>query len=283
MPKEQPLGIIAGGGQFPALVAKAAKKRGKKVIAVGHKGETLPELLDDVDSLHWVKLGQLGKTIKYLRREGVNEAIFAGTITKTRIFSDVFPDLRGLSLWNKIDNRQDDAVLRAVAGELEREGIKVLESTCFLKHLLFPSGLLTDRKPTPEQMEDVRFGWKVAKEIGRLDIGQCVIVKDKIVLAVEAIEGTDEAISRAGNLSGPGSVVVKVRKPNQDFRFDLPSTGLKTIETLQAAGASVLAVEAGQSLLFDSDKMIKAAEENKIVVMGISEKEIDNSLWGDHD
>jgi len=267
------IGLIAGGGQFPLLFAEAARAKGRKVAAVGHLNETLPALEDIADVTCWVKLGQLGRIIKFLRTEGVREVVFAGTITKTRIFKDVLPDLKGLSLWNKINNRQDDAILRAVAEVLENDGIQVLASTCYLEHLFFPQGVLTRKRPTAEQVDDIRFGWRIAREIGRLDIGQCVVVRDRSVLAVEAIEGTDAAIHRGGGLAGFGAVVVKVKKPNQDFRFDLPATGMQTVESLATVRGSVLAVEAGQSLIFDREAMIAAADKAGITVVGLTENE----------
>lgn len=266
-----PIGLIAGGGQFPLLFAEAARARGRRVVAVAHVNETLPELEQQAYVTCWVKLGQLGRIIKYFRQEGVNETVFAGTITKTRIFHDVLPDFKGLTLWNKIDIRLDDAILRAVAQTLEEEGIRVIASTCYLDHLFFPQGLLSRKKPSTAQMEDIRFGWSIARAVGRLDIGQCVVVRDRSVLAVEAIEGTDAAIRRGGELAGSGAVVVKLKKPDQDFRFDLPATGEKTIATLAAVKGAVLAVEAGQSLLFDRAAMVRAADRAGIVVIGLCE------------
>ena len=266
-----PIGLIAGGGQFPLLFAEAARARGRRVVAVAHVNETLPELEQQADVTCWVKLGQLGRIIKYFRQEGVNETVFAGTITKTRIFHDVLPDFKGLTLWNKIDIRLDDAILRAVAQTLEEEGIRVIASTCYLDHLFFPQGLLSRKKHSTAQMEDIRFGWSIARAVGRLDIGQCVVVRGRSVLAVEAIEGTDAAIRRGGELAGSGAVVVKLKKPDQDFRFDLPATGEKTIATLAAVKGAVLAVEAGQSLLFDRAAMVRAADRAGIVVIGLCE------------
>lgn len=266
-----PIGLIAGGGQFPLLFAEAARARGRRVVAVAHVNETLPELEQQADVTCWVKLGQLGRIIKYFRQEGVGETVFAGTITKTRIFHDVLPDFKGLTLWNKIDIRLDDAILRAVAQTLEEEGIRVIASTCYLDHLFFPQGLLSRKKPSTAQLEDIRFGWSIARAVGRLDIGQCVVVRDRSVLAVEAIEGTDAAIRRGGELAGSGAVVVKLKKPDQDFRFDLPATGEKTIATLAAVKGAVLAVEAGQSLLFDRAAMVRAADRAGIVVIGLCE------------
>jgi DUF1009 family protein len=265
------IGIIAGGGQFPILFARAAKEQGRQVIVVAHKGESTPEIDEVADSICWVKLGQLGKIIKFFRQEGVHEAVLLGTITKTRIFKDILPDLKGLSLWNRLRARQDDSILRAVAEALEEEGIKILESTYYLKELLFPKGLLTDRRPSAEQLDDINFGWRMAREIGRLDIGQCVVVRDRAVLAVEAIEGTDAAIRRGGALAKEKAVVVKVKKPDQDFRFDLPAIGTRTIESMEEVGAAVLAVEAGQALLFDSEAMVDRANKAGIIVVGVEE------------
>ncbi len=267
------IGLIAGGGQFPLLFAEAARKRGRKVVAIAHTSETLTEIENHADITYWVKLGQLGKIIRYFRSEQVQETVFAGTITKTRMFHDVLPDFKGLTLWGKIDTRLDDAILRAVAATLEEEGIRVLASTCYLEHLFFPLGVLSRKKPSAAQMEDIRFGWTIARAVGGLDIGQCVVVRDRSVLAVEAIEGTDAAIRRGGELSGSGAVVVKLRKPGQDFRFDLPATGVGTIETLAAVKGAVLAVEAGQSLLFDRAAMVRAADRAGIVVVGLGEDE----------
>ena len=267
------IGIIAGGGQFPILFARAAKEQGRQVMIVAHKGESSPEIEDVADSLCWVKLGQLGKIIKFLRSEGVKEAVLLGTITKTRIFKDILPDFKGLSLWNRLKVRQDDSILRAVAEALEDDGIKILESTLYLKKLFFPKGVLTQQRLSPEQEEDIQFGWQMARAVGKLDIGQCVVVRDKSILAVEAIEGTDAAILRGGSLGKEKTVVVKVKKPDQDFRFDLPAIGTTTIESMKKVGAAVLAVEAGQALLFDANAMIEMADDAGIVVVGVEEQE----------
>ncbi len=265
------IGIIAGGGQFPLLFVEAARQAGRTVMVVAHRGETAPEVAEAADGVCWVKLGQLGKVIRFFKNNRVSEAVFLGSITKTEIFRDVLPDLKGLSLWNKIDSRQDDAILRAVAGALEQEGIAVRESTLYLQHLLFPCGVLSKARPSRQQISDIEFGWRNARAIGQLDIGQCVVVRNRSVLAVEAIEGTDAAIRRGGLLAKEKAVVVKVRKPGQDFRFDLPATGLATITTLRSVKAAVLAVEAGQSLLFDREAMVREANAAGIVVVGITE------------
>ncbi|MCA1765943.1 MAG: UDP-2,3-diacylglucosamine diphosphatase LpxI [Desulfobulbaceae bacterium] len=265
------IGIVAGGGQFPILFAKAARAEGRQVMVAAHKGESDPQIGEVADDICWVKLGQLGKVVKFFRQRGVSEAVLLGTITKTRIFKDILPDIKGLALWNRLKVRQDDSILRAVAGALEGEGIKILESTCYLQELLFPKGLLTKKKYSPRQLEDINFGWRMAREVGRLDIGQCVVVRDGTVLAVEAIEGTDAAIIRGGRLGREKSVVVKVKKPNQDFRFDLPAIGVKTIDSMISVGAKGLAVEAGQALLFDGQAMIDQANRAGIVVVGVEE------------
>ncbi len=267
----EPIGIIAGGGQFPLLFIEAARAAGRQVFVAAHRSETDESVADAADRACWVKLGQLGKIISFFKEHGVSETVFLGTITKTRIFRDVLPDLKGLTLWNKIDSRQDDAILRAVAEALENEQIMVLESTLFLRHLLFPKGVLTRKKLSAGQRRDIEFGWRHARAIGELDIGQCVVVRDCSVMAVEAIEGTDAAILRGGELAREQAVVVKVRKPRQDFRFDLPATGVGTIASMRQVGAAVLAVEAEQSLLFDRVRMIGAADEAGIIVVGVEE------------
>jgi len=267
------IGIIAGGGQFPLLFARAAREQGRQVFIAAHKGESSPELEGAADGFCWVKLGQLGKIINFFRREGIKEAVLLGTITKTRIFKDIWPDIKGLTLWNRIKIRQDDQILRAVAEALLDEGISILESTLYLRHLLFPKGVLTRKKPTPAQLGDIRFGWRMAREVGRLDIGQCVVVRDRTVLAVEAIEGTDATIRRGGSLGKEQAVVVKVRKPGQDFRFDLPAIGTGTIESMEQVKAAVLAVEASQALLFDGESVIDRADRAGLVVVGVEENE----------
>ncbi len=265
------VGIVAGGGQFPILCAKAALDRGYKVYGLCHKGETSKELEKYCFKTKWIHLGQLGKLISFFKKHGVDQVFFAGTIKKTRLFVDVRPDIRALALWKSMDGHLDDSILRLVAAEIEKEGVKVVSPVIFLEDLLLPSGVLTRKSPSKEQMEDIRFGFDIAKRIGDLDIGQCIVVKDKVVLAVEAIEGTDETIRRGGRLAKGGAVVVKICKPNQDRRFDLPSLGLKTIETMIEAGAQVLAAEAGLSLFFDRSESIDLANKHGISIIGIEQ------------
>lgn len=266
---QEPFGIVAGGGNFPILCAKSAREANKLVIAIAHKGETSQEIERHAHVTKWVHLGQLGKIIKTLKKNGCKKALFAGTITKKRMFYDVRPDIRALSLWRKIGSRLDDSILRAVSCELEKEGIEIVPSTYFLDDLFTPKGILTRRRPTEDEEEDIKFGYAIQKKIGALDIGQTIVVKDRTVVAVEAMEGTDETIARGGRLTGQGAVVVKVAKPEQDLRFDLPSAGLGTIRQMIEAKARVLALEAGKSLFFDRDKAIELANQHGIAIVGI--------------
>ena len=265
------IGIIAGGGQFPLLFAQAVRRHGLKVYAAAHQGETDETLADQVDALQWVRLGQLGKIIDFFKKEGVTKTVFIGSITKTNIFRDVRPDLKGLGLWNKIDIKQDDSILRAIADRLAKDDIEVVASTSYVPELLFPQGILSRKKLTKEQKNDIVFGWKIARAMGSLDIGQCVVVRNQTVLAVEAIEGTDAAIRRGGTLGKEKAVVVKLKKPNQDLRFDLPAVGEKTIKSMLEVKAAVLAVEAGYALFFDRESVIRAADAAGIVVVGVTE------------
>ena len=269
------VGIVAGGGQFPLLCARAVREAGGRVVAACHRGETDPRLESEAHVSRWFHLGQLGRLLGFFRKEGVEEVIFAGTIAKRRIFFDVRPDLRALALWRRLGSRLDDNLLKAVASELEGEGFQVVSATRYLHDLVTPRGVLSRRAPSREEWEDIRFGWRIAKEIGRLDIGQCVVVKERTVLAVEAMEGTDATIRRGGELARGGAVVVKVCKPHQDLRFDLPSLGVATIETMAQAGAAVLAVEAGRSLFFDRGEALELARRRGVAVVGLTPEEVE--------
>ena len=262
------IGLIAGSGDFPLEFAKAAKKKGLWVAAVAHEGETLPELAQWTDAIVWIKIGHLGKLIKFFKEQGVKDVLMAGGIKKTGMFGGL-PDLRGAALLAKMVAKHDDSLLRAVADELESEGITVRESTLYLDNLLAPAGVLTRRKPTKAELNDITFGWQMAKEIGRLDIGQTVVVKDKVVVAVEAIEGTDEAIRRGGRLCRDGAVVVKSSKPQQDLRFDLPATGLQTIITMEEVKAGCLAIEAGKTIMIQKDSLITRADQAGIAIVAL--------------
>ncbi|MGP7977478.1 MAG: LpxI family protein [Desulfobaccales bacterium] len=263
------IGLIAGKGQFPLLFAQAARARGASIIAAAHRGETNPALAELVQELHWVYVGQLGKIIRIFKDAGVQRAVMAGGISRGRLFRDFRPDLRALSVVRRAGAGHDDRLLQAVAAELEKEGITIAPSTLFLDQLLAPPGKLSKRAPTREEFLDIDLGFRLAKEIGRLDIGQCVVVRRQVVVALEAIEGTDECNRRAGALAGPGTVVVKVSKPDQDLRFDVPAVGPDTIRSLVDARAAVLAIEAGKTLTFDRPLMLAEAQPARIAIWGI--------------
>jgi UDP-2,3-diacylglucosamine hydrolase len=267
MTDQPPIGLIAGNGNFPLLIARAARQEGKKIVAIAHVGETLPELEPLVDKIFWIHLGEFGKLIRTLKKEGVKEVLMAGGVDKKKMFSKIRPDLKGWVMMAKMGHRKDDFVLRSVATELEREGLKVYPSTAFLPSLLAPAGVLTKRHPTSSEERDIEFGWALAKDLGRLDIGQCLVVRNGAVLAVEAIEGTDETIKRGGILAKEKAVVVKVSKPMQDLRFDLPAVGPQTIETMHEAKACVLAIETGKTLIFDREETIRRADLYKISIV----------------
>lgn len=271
-PSERPadgqlIGLIAGGGQFPLLFAQAAREAGVSVVAVGFEGETDLSLADLVEDFHYLKLGQLNRLIRTFKDAGITRAAMAGTISKTRLYTRVRLDWRAFKFLNRLRNRKDDFILRALAEELQSEGIRIEASTLFLPSLLAPEGVLTRRKPNRRERQDILFGWQVAKAIGNLDVGQCIVVRDRAVLAVEGIDGTDATIVRGGNLCRQGAIVIKVSKPIQDLRFDVPAVGLTTIETMKQVQARVLVVEAGRTLMFDRDRMIDAANEAGISIL----------------
>lgn len=263
------IGLIAGKGQFPLLFAQAAQNQGYQLVAIAHRGETDPALATLVDELHWVYVGQLGRIIRTFKAAGVRRAVMAGGVSRGRLFQELRPDLRALNLIRRVGAGKDDRLLKAVAAELEEEGITIAPSTLFLEGLLATVGPLSRRPPTAAELLDIDFGFRVAKEIGRLDIGQCVVVRRQVVVALEAIEGTDETIRRAGRLAGAGTVVVKVSKPHQDLRFDVPAVGQDTILAMREAQAAVLAVEAGKTLIFDRPEMVRLADQADIAVWGL--------------
>jgi DUF1009 family protein len=223
-----------------------------------------------VDRIHWIKIGQLNKLIKAFKEDGVHQAVMLGGIKKTHVFTTLRPDFRTLAMATRLALWKDDDILREFAKELEREGIAICESTFGLEGILVEEGTLTARAPSEKEWEDIRYGWEVAHEIGRLDIGQCVVIKDRVVVAVEAVEGTDEAIKRGGELVKEGAVVVKRSKPQQDLRFDLPAVGPRTIEVMVSVKASVLAIEAGRTILLDREIMLEKARSARIAIVGIT-------------
>ena len=269
MPIKRKIGLIAGNGRLPQLLAKGIRASGHPVIAIGHNCETRKDLKNYVDCLKWVHVGELGKIISLLVEEGAKSAILIGGVSKRHFFSKARPDGRALKVLSRLRDKKDDAILRAIAEEIEREGIQVESPVRFLKESMAPGGCWTERKPTDREKKDLTFGWKIAKRVGNLDVGQSVVVKDQIILAVEAIEGTDETIRRGGLLGRGDVVVVKVCKPKQDPRLDLPVIGPETIRTLKEAGASVLAVEAGKTIVVDKKKVIREANRDQICLIGM--------------
>jgi len=263
------IGLIAGNGRFPIIFAENARKLGLAVSAVAHVGETAPELEQAVDRIHWIRIGQFNKLIRALKEDGVRQAVMLGGIKKTHMFSDVRPDLRAIALLSRLRVWKDDGILRAIAEEIESEGIQIRESTFGLRNILVPEGAWSKRGPTNKEVEDINFGWTMAKEIGQLDIGQCVVIKDRVVVAVEAVEGTDEAIRRGGLLARKGAVVVKRSKPHQDLRFDLPAVGPQTIQVMREVHASVLAIEAHKTIVLDREDMLEQANRAGIAIFGM--------------
>jgi UDP-2,3-diacylglucosamine hydrolase len=263
-----PLGLIAGNGRFPFLVAAGARRAGRRVVAVAIREEAAPELSSAVDEIHWVGLGQLGRCIEALRGAGAHEAVMAGQVQHRQIFSDVVPDLKLMGLLARLAFKNTDSLIGAVADALGREGITLLPSTSFVEDQLAGAGVMTRRGPSREERRDIEYGRRVALVLAGLDLGQTVVVKDRAAVALEAMEGTDETIRRAGRLAGPGTTVVKVAKPRQDMRFDVPVVGVATIDTMRAAGATALTIDAGKTLVMDGDRFYAAADAAGIAVVG---------------
>jgi len=267
------IGLIAGNGRFPLIFAQEAKKAGAEVVALAIKKETSPSLENLVDRVHWVDVGQLGDLIEICKKEGITRAVMAGQVRHTRLFSQVKLDARAMALLAGVKDKKANSLLGAVADELSREGIELIDSSAYLSHLLPSPGILTRRKPTQKEWRDIEFGHKMAKEIAGLDIGQTVVVKDQAVLAVEGMEGTDLTIKRGGKLGRGDVIVVKVSKPQQDRRFDLPIVGERTVEVLKEAKAKVLAFSARSTILLDREKVVKRANQNGISLVAIKEED----------
>jgi UDP-2,3-diacylglucosamine hydrolase len=267
------LGLIAGNGRFPFLVLEAARGAGHDVTIIALREEAFPELAAvaaraPAAPLHWLSIGQLGKCISLLKDAGVTEAVMAGQVKHTKLFADIVPDLTLAGVIMRLKSRNTDAIISGIADVLRTNGIELLDSTAFLAPLLAREGVLTDRAPTDEQRADLECGLRIADAVAGLDIGQTVAVKAAAVVAVEAMEGTDAVIARAGQLAGAGVRIVKVAKPNQDMRFDVPVIGVSTIAAMKAAGADALSIDAGKTLMIDGDAIIKAANEAGITVVG---------------
>ena len=268
------LGLIAGNGQFPLLFCAAARAEGVEVIAVAHQGETPQAIHDHASHVTWVRVGELGKIITTFHEAEVTQAVMAGGIYKTGAMTQIQPDARGLAFIGKLPNLKDDVILRGVAQELEDEGIAIVESTRFLSSLVPQEGVLTRAEPDAQQWQDIRLGVAVAKEIGRWDIGQSVVVKRGAILAVEGVEGTSAAIRRGGTLGGEGSIVVKVSKPQQDLRFDVPAVGPDTIAVMHEVKAAVLAIEAGKTLMLERPTLLECARDTGVRVVAVGAQTI---------
>ena len=263
------LGLIAGSGDLPALLASEANSKGLDVISVAFTEESAKSLKPFSTVVYQYGVGEAGKILKSLKNEGVKDVAMAGKVEKRLLFQNLRFDLKAIKILSKIRNRNDDTIMLAIIDELEKEGMRVLDQISFLKRLFPSKGHLTKYKPDKRESSDIEYGFKIAKEIAGLDIGQTVVIKDKAVLAVEAIEGTDEAIKRGCSLCKEGAVIVKVAKPKQDPRFDVPTIGIRTIETIIEGNASAIAIEADKTMVVNIDKVIKMAEENGVSITAI--------------
>ena len=268
----EPLGIIAGNGDFPLILARSARQLGAgPIVAAAFDDETNPEIDRLADHVDWIKLGQLNKLIEVFTSRGVKRAVMAGGVTPSNLFKNLRLDLRMTTVALRLKARNAETIFGAIASEMARDGVELIDPRPFLGESVPQAGVLTRLKPSKDQQEDVEFGLRMAKAVSALDIGQTVVVKRGTVLAVEGFEGTDDCIRRGGMLAGEkgGSVVVKVSKPNHDFRFDIPCVGEKTIESCRAGRVSVMAMEAGRSLLLDKDKLLTAANEAGICLVAV--------------
>ena len=262
------LGIIAGNGTYPQLLADAARKAGvKKIVAAGFADETDPLLQQRVDVLEWMRVGQLGRLLKFFRAQDIHHAIMAGQIAPKNLF-DLRPDVKAMMLLAKLKQRNAESIFAAIAHELATVEVDLLPATTFLEDSLAHRGLIAGRKLSRREQDDVELGWNVAREIARLDIGQTVLVKNGTIVAVEALEGTNEAITRAGALARDGAVMVKVAKPNQDMRFDVPVIGVETIRVSAQARLRVIAIEAGKTLLLEHKSIIQLANRANLSMIG---------------
>jgi UDP-2,3-diacylglucosamine hydrolase len=268
-PSSPKLGLIAGNGNFPIQFADQARRQGATVVAVALKEEADPALEKHVHALTWLSIGQLSKTIDYFKSQGVNRAVMAGQVKHTQLFKDIVPDFRAVKLLARVANKKAESVLNAVIEEFAGEGIEFLPSTKYLEHWMCQEGVLTAARPTKDEEADIAFGLPLARAIAGQDVGQTIVVKDRTVVAVEAMEGTDACIRRAGEIAGPGCVVIKVARPRQDLRFDVPVVGSRTLESLRGARARVLAMEAGKTLLLDKEILIEEANAAQVVLTGL--------------
>jgi len=262
-------GLIAGNGKFPFMVLQGALNSGAQMVVAAIREETDPEIERLAEHVTWVGIGQLGRMIRFFKQEGVEQAIMAGQVKHVQIFSRAVPDARMLKVLLKLPRRNTDALIGAIASELQNEGIELIDSTYFLQDHLPTAGTLTRRQPDKREREDIDYGLEIAREIARLDLGQTIVVRGKACVAIEAMEGTDDTIRRAGSLVKRALTVVKIAKPNQDMRFDVPVVGVPTIEAMVEAGATCLCITAGKTLMFDRDEMIKIANAKKIAIVAV--------------
>jgi hypothetical protein len=269
----EPLGLIAGNGRFPFLAAAGARRAGRRVVALAIREEAAAELEGEVDEIHWIGLGELGRGIEILHRARAREAVMAGQVKHRRIFSGVVPDLKLLGVLARLAFQNTDSLIGAVADALSREGITLLPSVAFLADQLAMAGPMTRRPPDREERRDVEYGEKVARTLARMDLGQTAVVKHRAAVALEAMEGTDETIRRAGRIAGAGTTVVKVSKPGQDMRFDVPVVGVGTLAAMREAGSRVLAVDAARTLLVDRVAFLVQAEADGVAVLGLEPPE----------
>jgi hypothetical protein len=262
-------GLIAGNGRFPFLVLDGARRAGVDLSVAAIREETDPEIERAAERVVWVGIGQLGKMIRFFKREGVERAIMAGQVKHVQIFSGALPDVRMLRMLLRLPRRNTDALIGAVADELASEGIELIDSTFFLQDHLAEVGTLTRRAPDKREQGDIEYGLEVAREIARLDLGQTIVIRARACVAIEAMEGTDATILRAGLLARGRLTVVKVAKPSQDMRFDVPVIGVPTIESMIEAGATCLCITAGKTLMFDREQMLRLADEKRISVVAV--------------
>jgi DUF1009 family protein len=263
------IGLIAGNNRFPFLVAQEIKRSGDRVICIALKEEADQNLEKICDKTYWLSVGKFQKIIDALKSENVKTVIMAGQVKHVKIYSAISMDLRSIKVMGSLINKKTDTILKTIADEFEKDGMHLTASHAYLKHLLAPKGLIVGKKLSSDENKDVEFGYKIAKGIAALDIGQTVVVKDKSVLAVESVEGTDECIKRAYALGGKNSIVVKVAKPNQDFRFDVPVIGLSTIDNLKENKVRAMAIESGVTLILDKDELIEKAKKLGATIIGI--------------
>jgi len=261
-------GLIAGNGQFPFLVVEGAEKQGVSLAVVAIREETDPKINDAVENVEWVGIGQLGKMIAFFKKNGVVKAMMAGQVKHVQIFSGSLPDVRMMKMLWSLPKRNTDALIGGVANEMAKEGIELIDSTFLIPDQLAQKGVLTRRTPDETELGNIEYGLQIASEIARLDLGQTIVVRANACVAIEAMEGTDATIIRAGELAKGRLTVVKVAKPDQDMRFDVPVVGLPTIEIMIEAGATCLSVTAGKTLIFDREQMIDRANKAKISIVG---------------